>query len=125
MATIKVKNLSEGFQTVITNGKHTIVGDAPYGTDLGLSPGELVLSGLAMCKAATARHVARQKKIELGEIKAELSLTEVKGQPTAVEVKLHFEGNLSEEQKAELLKAADNCHIHQLLNGQWDIKPAK
>lgn len=62
MQTIKVKNLPEGFQTLITNGKHTIVGDAPSATDLGLSPVELVLSGLAMCKAATARHVARQKK---------------------------------------------------------------
>ena len=59
MATvIKIKNLQEGYQSIITNGTHSIVGDEPVkskGTDLGLSPSELVLSGLAMCKVATVR----------------------------------------------------------------------
>ncbi len=62
--TIKIKNLPEGYQSIITNGTHTIVGDEPVksnGTDLGLSPSELVLSGLAMCKVATVRFIARKK----------------------------------------------------------------
>lgn len=125
MQTIKVKNIPEGFQTIITNGKHTIVGDSPTATDLGLSPVELVLSGLAMCKVATARYVARQKNIEVGEIKAELSLNEVKGQPTAVEVTLHFEKEITTEQKAEIFKIVDNCHVHQLLNNDWAIQKTK
>lgn len=41
MATvIKIKNIEEGFQSIITNGKHTIIGDEPItskGTDLGLA----------------------------------------------------------------------------------------
>ena len=39
MATvIKIKNIEEGYQSIITNGKHTIIGDEPItskGTDLG------------------------------------------------------------------------------------------
>lgn len=65
MATvIKIKNIEEGFQSIITNGKHTIIGDEPItskGTDLGLAPSELVLSGLAMCKVGTVRFIARKQ----------------------------------------------------------------
>ena len=77
MATvIKIKNLPEGYQSIITNGTHTIVGDEPVkskGTDLGLSPSELMLSGLAMCKVATVRFIARKNNWEIGEVRAELS----------------------------------------------------
>lgn len=70
MATeIKIKNLPEGYQSIITNGKHTIVGDEPIsskGTDLGLSPTELVLSGLAMCKVTTVRFIARKNEWNVG-----------------------------------------------------------
>lgn len=64
MATkIKIKNIPEGYQSIISNGKHTIIGDEPVtskGTDLGLSPTELVLAGLAMCKVGTVRYIARK-----------------------------------------------------------------
>lgn len=67
MATkINIKNLPTGYQSIISNGKHTIVGDEPTnsrGTDLGLSPAELVLAGLAMCKVATVRFIARKKRL--------------------------------------------------------------
>ena len=53
MATeIKIKNLPTGYQSIITNGTHTIIGDEPVkskGTDLGLMPTELLLSNIGMC----------------------------------------------------------------------------
>lgn len=39
-AEIKIENLAEGYQSIITNGKHTIIGDEPVtlkGADLGLN----------------------------------------------------------------------------------------
>lgn len=131
MATIiKIKNLTEGYQSIITNGTHTIVGDEPIkskGTDLGLSPSELVLSGLAMCKVATVRYIARQKGWEIGEVKAELS-QEVKRQPdglnTNVKVAIQIEGKLNQEQKEELLKQANACYIHRQIMGEWNIEHA-
>lgn len=131
MATkITVKNLPEGFQSIISNGKHSIVGDEPVsskGTDLGLMPTELLLSGIAMCKAATVRYVARLKGWEIGEVFAELSQEVTKsseGLSTQVKVAIKIEGNLSEEQKAELLKQADNCYVHRMISGQWNIEKA-
>lgn len=131
MATeIKIKNLPEGFQSIITNGKHSIVGDEPTaskGTDLGLAPTELVLSGLAMCKVATVRYIARMKNWEIGEVNAELS-QEVKrgkeGLTTTVKVAIDIEGNLTDEQRSELLKQADNCYVHRMITGNWDIEKA-
>ena len=67
--TIKIKNLPEGYQSIINNGTHSIVGDEPIksnGTDLGFSPPDLILSSLAICKVATVRFIARKNNWEIG-----------------------------------------------------------
>jgi len=132
MATkLNIKNLPEGYQSIITNGKHTIIGDEPEsskGTDLGLSPTELVLAGLAMCKVATVRYVARKKGISIGEVNAQLSQQVGRSDngklSTSVKVAISIDGNLNEDQKAELLIQADNCYVHRMLNGEWSIESA-
>jgi len=132
MATkLNIKNLPEGYQSIITNGKHTIIGDEPEsskGTDLGLSPTELVLAGLAMCKVATVRYVARKKGISIGEVNAQLSQQVGRSDngklSTSVKVAISIDGDLNEDQKAELLKQADNCYVHRMLNGEWSIESA-
>jgi putative redox protein len=132
MATkIKILNLPEGFQSIITNGKHSIIGDEPLasnGTDLGLSPSELVLSGLALCKVATIRHIARKKGWPISNVEAFL-VQEVKreltGLKTNVKIDVKIDGELNDEQLTELLKQADNCYIHRLINGEWDIDKSK
>jgi len=52
---IKIKNIPEGYETIINNCKHTIIGDEPIiskGTDLGFATTDLILAGIAMCKVA-------------------------------------------------------------------------
>ncbi len=129
MATqIKIKNIPTGYQSIISNGKHSIVGDEPIaakGTDLGLAPTELVLSGIAMCKVATVRNVARRKGWEIGDVDAELSqvVTRLPGGQlsTRVETILHIEGDITEEQRAKLIKEADNCYVTRMIRGDWDF----
>jgi len=130
-ANIRIKNLPEGYQSIITNGKHSIIGDEPIaskGTDLGLSPTELVLSGLALCKAATIRYIARKNRWRIGNVEATLS-QEVNREPnglrTNVKVHIDIDGEITEDQKVELLKQADNCYIHRMLQGEWNIEQAK
>jgi putative redox protein len=128
---ISVKNLPEGYQSIITNGTHSIVGDEPLlskGTDLGLSPTEMVLSGLAMCKVSTVRFIARKNNWEIRDVKANLEQIVTKGDgglKTTVTINLSIEGDLTAEQKDELIKQADRCYIHRILNGEWDIQPIK
>ena len=132
MATeIKIKNIPTGFQSIITNGKHTILGDEPIkskGTDLGLAPTELVLAGLGMCKVATVRYIARLKGWSIRDVDAELSQVVERGEnrklSTKVKVAIKIEGDITEDQKQELLKQADRCYVHRLIEGDWNIESA-
>ncbi len=132
MATqIKIKNLPEGYQSIITNGKHSIVGDEPIsskGTDLGISPSELVLSGLALCKAATVRYIARKNGWKIGNVEAVLTqevIRDSSGLKPNVKIKINIEGDITTEQRNELISQTDNCYIHRLLNSEWNIEQAK
>ncbi len=129
MATkIKIKNIPTGYQSIISNGRHSILGDEPIaakGTDLGLAPTELVLAGIAMCKVATVRNVARRKGWEIGNVDAELSQVVTRGEggkmSTRVETIIKIEGDITDEQKAKLIKEADNCYVTRVVKGEWDF----
>ncbi len=132
MATkINIKSLPLGFQSIISNGRHSIVGDEPLtskGTDQGFSPEDLLLSALASCKVATVRFIARKKGWSLRDVDAQLELS-VKRNPdrslaTTVTVQMEIEGDLSDEQRAELLHEADNCYVHRMIKGEWAIENA-
>ncbi|MEZ4826164.1 MAG: OsmC family protein [Bacteroidia bacterium] len=130
-AKINIKNLPLGYQSIITNGTHTIVGDEPVpskGTDLGLAPTELVLAGLALCKVATVRYIARRNNWDIRDIDAELEQEVSRGEggklATTVKINFRVEGDLTEDQRAELLRQADRCYVHRMLNGEWDIQSA-
>lgn len=129
MATeIKIKNIPTGYQSIISNGKHTIVGDEPIaskGTDLGMTPTQLVLAGISMCKVATIRNVARRKKIEIGEVDAELTQVAKRNADgtftTEVNSAIKIEGDITDEQKEMLIEEADNCYVTRLVKGDWVI----
>lgn len=129
---IKIKNFPTGYQSIISNGKHSIVGDEPEkskGTDLGFSPEDLVLSSLAACKAATIRFIARKNNWEIRDVNAELEMNVKRGEggklSTVVKVKIGIEGDISEEQKRELIKQADSCYIHRMITGDFQIENAE
>lgn len=127
MATkINIKNIPTGYQSIITNGRHSIVGDEPEkvnGTDLGMTPTELVLAGIAMCKVATIRNIARRKNIEIENIDAELSQIAKRNSEgaysTVVNSAIKISGNITPEQKANLIQEADNCYVTKLIKGDW------
>ncbi len=129
MATeIKIKNIPTGYQSIISNGKHSILGDEPInvkGTDLGMTPTQLVLAGISMCKVATIRNVARRKKIAIGDVDAELSQVAKKNKDgsytTEVTSSIKIEGDITDEQRAMLIKEADNCYVTRLIKGDWVI----
>lgn len=128
---IKLKNLPTGYQTIISNGRHSIVGDEPInskGTDLGFSPTDLLLSSIAMCKVATVRFIARKNGWEIGNVEAELDQVVKRGENgkllTTVTVAISIEGDITEEQRTELLNQADACYVHRMIEGEWNIEKA-
>ena len=128
---IKIKNLPTGYQTIISNGRHSIIGDEPInskGTDLGFSPTDLILSSIAMCKVATVRFIARKNGWEIGNVEAVLNQVVQRGQDgkllTTVNVAIAVEGDITEEQRTELLQQADACYVHRMIEGDWNIEKA-
>lgn len=133
MATeIKIKNIPTGFQSIISNGTHTIIGDEPVksgGTNLGLAPTELVLAGLAMCKVATVRHIARKKGWVIGDVDAALSQKVRRSEEGELEphitTTIEIEGDITEAQRDELIHEANHCYVHRLLQNDWHIQNAE
>lgn len=129
MATqITLKNLPHGYQTIIDNGRHSILADEPKpskGTDLGFSPTDLILSSLGMCKVATVRYIARKNGWEIGEVDAQLEQVVKRNKDrslkTIVKVAIKIEGDLTAEQKEELIREADACYVHRMIEGEWEI----
>jgi putative redox protein len=129
--TIKVKSLPVGYQSIISNGRFSIVGDEPVaskGTDQGFSPEDLILAALATCKVSTVRFIARKKGWDIRDVDAQLEMS-VKRNPdrsldSTVQVAIRIEGDLTDEQRAELLREADNCYVHRMIKGNWDIGEA-
>jgi len=130
MATeIKIKNIPEGYQSFISNGRHAVLGDEPIaskGTDLGFSPTEFLLAGISMCKVATVRNVARRKGWDIGNVDAKLTQVvkrEKDGKlSTKVSSQIEIEGDISEEQQAILIKEADNCYVTRMVRGEWEFE---
>ncbi|WP_445384734.1 OsmC family protein [Robiginitalea sp. IMCC44478] len=133
MATqIKIKNIPEGYQSIISAGKHTIIGDEPInskGTDLGMSPTELVLAGISMCKVATIRNVARRKGLDIGDVNANLrqvvKRTAEGTFKTIVDSEIDIEGDITEDERRMLIDEADNCYVTRVIRGDWEINPSQ
>jgi putative redox protein len=104
---------------LITNGRHTIVGDEPktaQGTDLGFSP-SLILSSIAMCKVATVRYIARKNNWTIGEVDGEFELNVKRGEggklTSNVTAKIRIEGDLTARQNKCLQnKPTLAAHLH-------------
>lgn len=130
--TINIKNIPTGYQSIISNGRHSILGDEPVnvkGTDLGFSPAEFIAAGLAMCKVATVRNVARRKGWEIGDVDAQL-IQEIKRLPgrklaTTINTKIKIEGDLTDEQKKYLIDESDNCYVQRMVTGEWTMNHAE
>lgn len=130
--TITITNKDNSYESQISNGRHTIIADEPKdlgGTDKGMDPVDLILAGLAECKVVTVRAKAEKLGIDLGEIRATLSLETGKGEgrnlASIVKVDLDWGAETSKEITEKILSAAGRCYVHRLLQGSFDISTNK
>ncbi|MCC6412511.1 MAG: OsmC family protein [Saprospiraceae bacterium] len=126
MITATIHN--EKYQTLVTNGTHTIIADEPEtngGRHLGPSPGEILCAALASCSTITMRMYADRKGWPLYEARVEVDMAYVKeaGIVKTTFIKtIHLEGDLTEEQRLRLADIAARCPVHQALLGEITIE---
>lgn len=104
---------------------NVVIADEPVekgGKDTGFSPKELLAAALAACTSATVRMYADRKQWPLDEATIDVDLVQdEKGSKTVINRKIHFVGNLDEEQKKRLLAVANACPVHKILSSPIEL----
>ncbi|MEM9509324.1 MAG: OsmC family protein [Cyanobacteria bacterium P01_E01_bin.35] len=125
MYPIKISSTSDHYrQDISINDKFHLTADEPKdlgGNDVGATPMELVLAGLGSCKAITLKMYAERKGWELTKVGVDVDHQKIDRQ-YQISVRLHLAGNLTDEQKQRLLKIADKCPVHKLLQSEAQIE---
>jgi len=87
------------------------------GHDAGPSPHDLYDASLGACKALTVLVYAQRKGIPVEDIEVIVDRddTQERQGTYRLDTSLRVTGNLSEEQRAELLRVAAKCPLHRLM----------
>src|SRR5437667_3386747 len=111
-----------GLAQEIVSGNHRWHADepAPFGTDAGPSPYELLLSSLGACTSMTLRLYAQRKGLDLRRITVRLQHSRIhaedclncetkQGFLDRIDREIELDGNLDDTQKRRLLEIAERC----------------
>lgn len=100
--------------------QHTLTADQPVaggGEDAGPDAHELYDSALATCKALTVLWYAQRKNFPLEDVLVDVERDGSQERQGVYKLKasLTFVGDLTDEQRQQLLAVADKCPVHKLM----------
>lgn len=110
---------AENYRVTHSNGRHSFFADEPEalgGKDTAPTPDELLEASLASCTLVTLRMYTNHKQWNVGEIKVDVSLVREK-EKCIITRTLHFENQLSDEQKQRTVQVAKACPVSKILAG--------
>ena len=97
--------------------------DGRGGTATGANPYELLSASLAACTAMTIRLHARGRKIPLSHVEVAVSYHHGgDGGRDSFDRSIRLEGNLGDEERAQLMQAANMCPFWRTLGLSADIR---
>ena len=133
---VVVRGGAEDFRQQITAGKHDFVADEPAsvgGGDAGPDPYDYLLTALGACTSMTIGLYARKRSWPLEKITVSLRHSKIhakdcddcetkEGRIDRIEMEIHLDGSLTDEQRAKLIEVAGHCPVHQTLTSEINIK---
>jgi len=131
-----VHGTAKGFAQEIEVGSHELFADEPPsygGTDTGPSPYDLILAALGSCTSMTIGLYARKRGWALEKITVSLWHTKIhakdcddcetkEGRIDRINLEIHLDGSLTDEQRAKLMEISKKCPVHQTLTSEINIK---
>ena len=130
-----VVSSDSGLAQTIVSGDHHFRADepAPYGTNTGPSPYELLLASLGACTSMTLRLYAQRKGMDLQRITVRLRHYRIDAEDCRdcetksgfldrIDREIQLTGNLDEAQKTRLLEIAERCPVHRTLKSEINIR---
>jgi uncharacterized OsmC-like protein len=133
---VVVRGTAADFSQKIEIGSHHLTADEPVsfgGSDTGSSPYDLILAALGACTSMTIGLYARKRKWPLENITVSLRHSKIhaadcaecetkEGRIDRIELDIHLDGALTDEQRAKLMEIAEKCPVHQTLTSEINIK---
>lgn len=126
----------EGFLQDITAGpNHHVLADEPEaygGTNLGMSPYNLLSAGLAACTSMTIRMYARRKGWDLKDVSVAVTHDKIhasacatcattEGKVDQFNRSITLTGDLDAEQRQKLMEIANKCPVHRTLESEINV----
>lgn len=113
------------YRVTINAGKNVVIADEGEdngGKDEGFNPHQLLLASLGAFTCATVRMYADHKKLNLDEVKVNLSIErdETKN-VTNITRQVEFVGNLTVAERTRLLEIANKCPVHKVMSNPINI----
>lgn len=127
------------FDTRVTAGVHEFVADEPVavgGADAGPAPYDLLLAALGTCTVMTIRLYAQRRGYPLREVTVRLGHDRIHADDCAdcetengyldrIRRTVTLTGDLTDEQRADLLRIAGRCPVHKTLKSEIVIEAAE
>lgn len=134
---VTVREAGEGiFPQVVAAGRHRMRADEPEkvgGTDSGADPYSFLLAGLGACTTMTIRMYAERKGYPLERVEVRLKHAKIHaddcaecetkaGKVDLIEREIELLGDLTDEQRADLMRIADRCPVHRTLHREIHVE---
>lgn len=133
---VVVHGTAHDFRQRIVAGRHELRGDEPVdygGADEGPGPYDYLLIALGTCTSMTIGLYARRKNIPLETIAVSLHHSRIHakdcedcetkaGMIDRIDLAIEMTGQLTSEQRADLIRIAGKCPVHRTLKSEIDIQ---
>jgi len=130
-----VVSSEDGLAQEIVAGDHRWRSDepAPFGTDTGPSPYDLLLASLGACTSMTLRLYAQRKGWDLQRVTVRVRHSRIhaedcndcetkEGYLDRIDREIELTGRLDDDQKRRLVETAERCPVHRTLKSEINIR---